>query len=461
MTRRQFAAAAGAAAAGLGSEAGAQRAARPNVLVFFTDQQRWDTCGCYGATPLKLTPNLDRMARRGTLVRNSFSCQPVCAPARGCFQTGLYATQHGVWRNGIALPARNRTLAHHFRDAGYHTGYIGKWHLGDTADKPVPREQQGGHEYWLGADAIELMSHPYDFRAYDRDGRLVHREGYRVDAQTDCILDFLREQAATPERPFYLFTSFLEPHHQNDEGHFVAPDGYADRYRENVWVPPDLRDAKGDWEQELPDYYGMVASLDENLGRVLAELKRLGMDRNTVVMFCSDHGCHFRTRNSEYKRSCHDDSLHVPTVFQGPGFDRRTVVNELVSIPDWTATLLDAAGIPAPAGAMGRSILPLVRREKVEWPREVFVQISESQVGRAIRTERWKYGVDAPGKKGWQDSSAERYVEQSLYDLRKDPAERHNLVGKPEYRAVADELMAALKRRMVAAGEAEPAIERV
>lgn len=459
MTRRQFAAGAGMAAAGLAPADHARLVTHPNVLVFFTDQQRWDTCGCYAATPLKLTPNLDRMARRGVLLRNSFTCQPVCGPARGCLQTGLYATQHGVWRNGLALPASRKTLAHHFRDAGYTTAYIGKWHLGGTGDKPVPRAQQGGYDYWLAADAIELMSHPYDFRAYDRDGKLIHRPGYRVDAQTDCVLDYLRDRARAPEQPFFLFASYLEPHHQNDMNHFVAPEGTADRYREKLWVPPDLRGLKGDWEQELPDYYGMVARLDENLGRVLAELKRLHMDRNTVVLFASDHGCHFRTRNSEYKRSCHEASIRVPTVFQGPGFDRRAVVESLVSIPDWTATLLDAAGIQVPAEMMGQSILPLLRGEAVDWPEEVFIQISESQVGRAIRTARWKYGVTAPNANGNVQAQADRYVEQYLYDLRHDPAEHHNLIGKAEYRTIADDLMATLKRRMIAAGEAEPQIE--
>src|SRR5882724_4025070 len=108
---------------------------RPNVIVFFTDQQRHDTTGVHGC-PLRLTPNFDRMATRGTHLVNNFTCQPVCAPARACLQTGLYATQTQVWANGMALPRHMRTLAHHFRAADYHTGYIGKWHL-------APREHRG------------------------------------------------------------------------------------------------------------------------------------------------------------------------------------------------------------------------------------------------------------------------------------------------------------------------------
>ncbi|MCE5217819.1 sulfatase-like hydrolase/transferase, partial [bacterium] len=109
--------------------------ASPNVLVFFTDQQRWDTCGCYGC-PMDLTPNLDAMARRGVLFQNAFTCQPVCAPARGSLQTGKHGTGHGVWRNGIALPQDQRTLGHCFTEAGYDVGYLGKWHLANTGADP-------------------------------------------------------------------------------------------------------------------------------------------------------------------------------------------------------------------------------------------------------------------------------------------------------------------------------------
>ena len=113
---------------------------RPNVIVFLTDQQRWDSTGVHG-NPLDLTPNFDRMARQGTDVHYSITCQPVCGPARSCLQTGLYATQTGCYRNGVPIPADQRTLGHYFRDAGYDTAYIGKWHLGiDEIPGPVAEE---------------------------------------------------------------------------------------------------------------------------------------------------------------------------------------------------------------------------------------------------------------------------------------------------------------------------------
>ena len=429
--------------------------------MFLTDQQRWDTCGCYRDSPLELTPNLDRMAAFGTLLKYSFTVQPVCAPARACLQTGLYATQHGVWRNGIALDPGRKTLAHHFNEAGYHTAYIGKWHLAATRGTPVPRERRGGYQEWLAADALELSSDPHDFRVFDAEDRLYQRTGYRVDAQTDCVIDFLNRRALLKSQPFFLFASYVEPHQQNAIKRFVAPDGYADRYRKNTYVPPDLAAApEGDWPRELPDYYGMCASLDENLGRVLDTLKRLGLEDDTVVFFASDHGCHFRTRNREYKRSCHEASIRVPSVLQGPGFQGGHVVEELVGIPDWTATLLDAAGLDVPTEIVGRSVLPLVRGETAGWPKEVFIQISESQVGRALRTKQWKYGVNAPGRDGQQEPESPMYVEEHLYDLESDPWELNNLAGRLDHSVIAAELAAALKRRMIAAGEPEPDIKR-
>jgi len=191
---------------------------------------------------------------------------------------------------------------------------------------------------------------------------------------------------------------------------------------------------------------------------VLEALEATGLDETTIVLFCSDHGSHFRTRNGEYKRSCHENSIRVPTVFQGPGFDRSAVVDDLVGLLDWPATLLDAAGLSVGAEMQGRSIVPLLAGRAVGWPQEVFIQISESQVGRGLRTKRWKYGVTAPGKNGGEVPSSDVYVEQYLYDLQNDPHERENLAGVVGTRTASDELAATLKRRMAEAGEAVPEI---
>ena len=428
-----------------------------NVVVFFTDQQRWDTTGVHG-NPLDLTPNFDRMARQGTHLAQSFTCQPVCGPARSCLQTGRYATATGCFRNGIGLPPDAKTLADHFNAAGYETGYIGKWHLARSGEAgPVPPEERGGYGYWLAANALEMTSDAYDTVVYDNNSRPVKLPGYRVDALTDAAVRFID---ARRYRPFFLFLSFLEPHHQNHRDDYPAPDGFAERYA-GRWVPPDLAALGGSAHQHLAGYFGMVKRLDEALGRLRDALQSLGLADDTIILFTSDHGCHFKTRNAEYKRSCHDASIRVPTALCGPGFDGGGQVRELVSLIDLPPTLLDAAGIPIPPEMQGRSLLSLLRRQAGEWPDEMFVQISESQVGRAVRTRRWKYGVDAPDKSGWRDSGSGRYVEQYLYDLLADPYELTNLVEQESHAEVRAVLRERLVRRMLEAGEPSPVIEPV
>lgn len=426
---------------------------RPNVIIFFTDQQRWDTSGLHG-NPLDLTPHFDRMARAGTHLPYCFTCQPVCAPARSCLQTGQYATTTGVFRNGIGLRADAVTLANCFGAAGYRTGYIGKWHLSPGGPGAVPPGERGGYADWLAANTLELTSDAYHTTLYDGEGRAVALPGYRVDALTDAAIRYVD---AHRHDPFLLMTSYLEPHHQNHLDDYPPPDGYRERYA-GRWVPPDLAALGGSTPQHLGGYYGMVKRLDEALGRVLDALKSLDLDRRTIVLFSSDHGCHFKTRNAEYKRSCHESSIHVPCALQGPGLDGGGQVRELVSLVDLAPTLLDAADLPVPATMQGRSFLPLLRRQRTDWPEEVFVQISEAQVGRAVRTRRWKYGVDAPDGHPGRDVGAGRYVEQYLYDLEADPYELTNLIGLESHREAADVLRTRLLRRMVAAGEPAPEI---
>ncbi len=426
---------------------------QPNVIVFFTDQQRWDTTGIHG-NPLGLTPNFDHMAQAGTHLYNTFTCQPVCAPARASLQTGRYATQHGVWRNGLTLNPELPTLAKCFREAGYQTGYIGKWHLVAEDAGPVPERLRGGYEYWLASNVLEFTSTPYNTIVYDSTNCPVRLPGYRVDALTDAAIRYIHTHQADP---FFLFLSFLEPHHQNQVDDYIAPDGYRERYA-GAWMPPDLAALGGSAHQHLPGYYGMVKRLDEALGRLRDALKSLKLLENTIVLFTSDHGSHFKTRNDEYKRSGHEASIRVPAALVGPGFDGGGRVQKLVSLVDLPPTLLEAAGLPLPEGVQGRSLLPLVRHEPVDWPDEVFIQVSESQVGRAVRTWRWKYGVVAQEKHGWLDMDSDTYNEDYLYDLHNDPYELTNLIGLYSHQQVTEVMRERLLRRMQEAGEAAPQI---
>jgi arylsulfatase A-like enzyme len=203
----------------------------------------------------------------------------------------------------------------------------------------------------------------------------------------------------------------------------------------------------------------MVKRLDEALGRLLDALKSLDLTDNTIILFTSDHGCHFKTRNDEYKRSAHDSSIRVPAAVQGPGFNSGGQIRELISLIDIPPTLLDAAGLPVPKEMQGRSIMSLVKRQNTDWQEEVFIQISETQVGRAIRTQRWKYSVVAPNKHGWNDACSDHYVEEFLYDLQADPYELTNLIGLESHQRVSAVLRERLIRRMAEAGEEAPVIQ--
>lgn len=422
-----------------------KRSSQPNVIVFFTDQQRWDTTGVHG-NPLGLTPNFDRIAARGTHLYNSFTCQPVCGPARSVFQTGLYPTTTGCYRNKKPLPEGTKTLAHYFREAGYKTGYIGKWHLAD--ENPVTERGRGGYEYWLAANALEMTSDSYNAVVFNNDNERVKLPGYRVDALTDAAIRFIdREQ----DQPFFLFLSFLEPHHQNHRDDYPSPDVYQESFT-GRWTPPDLAALGGTSAQHLGGYYGMVKRLDEALGRLLDTVKSLDIADDTIILFATDHGCHFKTRNSEYKRSCHESSIRIPTAIIGPGFNSRGQIRELVSLIDLPPTLLDAAGIPVPADMQGRSILPLLNRDTSDWPDDVYVQISEAQIGRAVRTSRWKYSVSSLDPKT-DSASSDTYREEFLYDLQADPYELTNLIGFESHRNVTEALRERLLKRMVEVGE--------
>ena len=431
-----------------------------NIIFYFTDQQRWDTCGCFGQ-PLDITPNLDALAREGVKFDNAFSPQPVCGPCRALFQTGKYPTETGCFRNNIMLPAGVKTLGQYIEEAGYETAYIGKWHLASDGEleKPptidhtvtaVPRELRGGYTgFWRAADVLEFTSHGYDGFVFDEHDQRVDFKGYRADCINDMALEFL--DGYTGEKPFFMTISQIEPHHQNDRKHYEGPEGSKERFK-NFILPEDLKALGGNAAEEYPDYLGQCASLDENLGRLVAKLKEKGLYENTVILFASDHGSHFLTRNrddhlngyDDYKRSCHDACLHVPLVIAGGPYRGGRAVEELVSTASLPKTILALAGVDVGDAMIGENLLDVVEKKEDNRPNEVFAQISESRVGRCIRTARYTYAVYAPGVNGGAAAASGRYADDFLYDMEKDPHQLNNVVASPAYVQVKEELRARL-----------------
>lgn len=301
----------------------------------------------------------------------------------------------------------------------------------------VPKEFRCGYEHWLASNMLEFTSEAYATTLYDEDNNPVNLPGYRADACTDAAIRYVAEQHALQQaaaaaggvaKPFFLFISFIEPHHQNRTDDYPSPTGYQEVAQRNLWMPPDLAELEGTANQQLAGYYGMVKRLDECLGRLQDALHSLdGMQQNTILIQTCDHGCHFKTRNGEYKRSCHESSIRIPTAICGGAFEGGGRLSHPITLLDFAPSLLDACSIPVPEAMEGRSILPLMAPRRhgdapPDWPTEALVQISEAQIGRAVRTHRWKYGIDAPAsmREHYLEPTgigSMRYEEQYLYDL--------------------------------------------
>lgn len=251
--------AAGAEAATLGNAARQSSASqrKPNIVLYISDQFRWDMVSAYGLNPMQLTPNLDAMARRGTLFRSHITNQPVCAPSRAGLFTGQYQNKHGVWRNGPGLAPDATTLATELRKAGYTANYIGKWHLaprvpGKEANtdrgRVAPAERGGFLDFWEGSNELEWTSHPYEGEIYDGAGKAIpFADVYRADFITQRAQQFLNNVHG----PFLLVISQLEVHQQNDCNCFVAPKEYAGKYT-NPFVPGDLKALPGTGRNNFP-----------------------------------------------------------------------------------------------------------------------------------------------------------------------------------------------------------------
>ncbi len=448
---------------------------RPNIIFYFTDQQRWDTIGCYGQK-LDVTPNLDRLAGDGVVFEEAYTAQPVCGPCRALFQTGKYPLELGCYKNNIALPPEVKTVADYLEESGYETAYGGIWLLASVGNRygeekddykteAVPLNRRGGYRgFWRASDVLEFTSHGYGGYVFDENGNRHDFTGYRADCITDYALEFL--DGYDGKKPFFMTISQIEPHHQNDHDRYEGPNGSKERFRE-FELPPDLKLPGSNAAEEYPDYLGCCRSLDENLGRLVEKLREKGLYENTVIVFASDHGYHFKKRNrdehlngyDDYKRSCHSGCLHVPLVIAGPGWRGRRRIKNLVSTASLPKTWLAMAGIDVGDGMIGEDLRNVADGRTAGRREEIYAQISESRVGRCIRTPEYLYAVYAPGMDGREAGRSDVYRDDFLYDLRKDPYELVNVVHEEEYRAVRDEMAERLLALMEEAGESGARIQ--
>lgn len=445
---------------------------RPNIVVFFSDQQRYDSLGCNGQA-LDVTPNLDALAKIGVNFSKAYTVQPVCGPARAMLQTGQYPTELGCFKNGISLPKDRRTVAVRLREAGYRVGYVGKWHLAsdhggfNCETGPIPLERRGGYnDYWMASDILEFTSHGYGGYVHDYYGNKVEFSGYRPDCVTDYALNYLQQRSPDEAEPFFLFISPIEPHHQNDHDQFEGPRGSKERFAAYD-KPDDLNPGEGDWEKQYPDYLGCCNALDRNVGRVLQVLKDRGLFDNTIFIYTSDHGCHFKTKIQDvvpggfddYKRNCYENTIHIPMLISGPGFSGGRTEDSLVSLLDIPKTIVTLAQGDA-SGMRGDSLQWLVSdRSMRERKKDVYIQISESFLGRALRTEQYTYCVYDPDKDPNKESQSNTYRERFLFDNYEDPAQKVNLIQDPDYAELRKRLRARLAVLAEEAGDGKVSIK--
>ena len=325
---------------------------RPNVLWIFGDQHRAQATG-YRGDPNVATPNLDNLGRQGGRFDCAVAGAPWCTPFRGALLSGRYPHQTGVVANGIRLPPELPTVATAFNDAGYHTAYVGKWHLDGTKnpDHYVPPERRGGFRYWVGNEASNNQHEHYVYgTGRERPWRL---RAYVTDAFSDLLIDHLRDHVADggeEYRPFFAALSVQPPHGPN-----VTPTNppYAARnltpaqvqLRRNVPAVPWIEEKA---RNELAGYYGQIENLDYNVGRIRQALIDLGVDRDTYLVFFSDHGEMGGSHGQFDKRAPYEESIRVPfIVHRGGGCEMRTAVSDsLINHVDIAPTTGDHFPLP-------------------------------------------------------------------------------------------------------------------
>jgi arylsulfatase A-like enzyme len=348
---------------------------RPNVVVVFSDQHRGQAMGCAG-NPDAVTPAMDRLADEGTRFANATANAPVCVPSRAALLTGQYPWTNGIDR-GLPLSTDVTSVAEVFRDAGYRTGYVGKWHLDDgsrdSVTPPGPR-RQGFDDFW----AAYNCNHEYLDAAYyrDDDPEPVPIDGYEPVTQTDLALEFLRRD---DERPACLFLAYGPPH----DPYPRLPAAYADRYDpDDLTLRPNvestspghtiaanlargvntrdiLQEPDRDVEPMTPpevyaNYYAHVTAVDEQLGRLLDDLDDRGVADETVVAYTADHGDMLWSHGRVEKSVPYAEAASVPFLLRYPGrVPEGRVSDALLSTVDVAPTLLSLAGLDVPAAMQG------------------------------------------------------------------------------------------------------------
>ena len=407
----------------------AQGALRPNFLFILIDDLRFDALGCVGH-PFVKTPNIDRIAREGATFTNAFVTTPLCSPSRASYLTGRYVRSHKVLGNGdnAALSHQLITWPRLLHDAGYETGYAGKWHMG-TDDSPRP-----GFDRWVSFRGQGV----YDDPALNVDGQRIVAKGYMTDLLTEYTVEFLKKPRTKP------FVAYLA--HKAVHGPFIPAARHKTLFasetiarsantRDNLDGKPALQrkvdgapavsaDAVGSNDELIRNQLRCLTAIDEGIGRILKTLEETGQLDNTLVVFTSDNGYFWGEHHLGDKRWAYEESLRIPMFMRYPKrIKAGSKIGQMVLNVDMAPTMLELGGVSAPAEVQGRSITALFKGPVKNWRTSFLSEYFEEPQQRrtpswqAVRNPQWKY-IHYTELEGMDE----------LYDLKKDAGEMKNLI---------------------------------
>ena len=366
---------------------------QPNILFILPDMWRGQALGCMGNPDVR-TPNVDRLASEGILFRHTFANTPVCCPARADILTGMYTNKNGMVANDLRLRESEVTLSELLSKAGYRTGYIGKWHLDGGIRLPgfiPPGPRRHGFQFW----AANECSHTHFNTQYFRDTDVpIPIKKFEAEAWIDIAIQFLRDSPRN--RPFFLMVATGPPHEP-----YGAPEKYMKMYDpERLTMRPNwVEGARKGWEdgaerKDVAAYYGAITAIDDQIGRLMQTLKELDLEKDTIIVFTSDHGNLLGSHGMTGKRAPWEESIQIPGILRYPRKVKAGRQTEaFLTHVDMAPTLLALCGVQFPADMQGSNLSGVVLGEKERGPDSAFFQIFGPWAGgdiaggwRGIRT---------------------------------------------------------------------------
>ncbi len=384
---------------------------KPNIIFIMADDLGYGDLGCYGQKVIQ-TPNLDQMASEGMRFTDCYAGSTVCAPSRCCLMTG-YHTGHAIIRGngGIPLLPENVTVAEILKNAGYTTGIIGKWGLGEAESTGIPNRQ--GFDYWFGY-LNQRRAHNYwpDYVWKNEERFFFKRWTYTHDAFTKEAVNFIEENQ---NNPFFLYLPYTIPHAFNEGGN------------QGMQVPNDAPYSKEPWPQQSKNHAAMITRMDKDIGKIFELLNKLNLDENTIVFFTSDNGPHreggadphFFDSNGlmrGIKRDLYEGGICVPMIVRWPGRIKANTVNDHPwAFWDFLPTAAELAGTQSPVDIDGISVLPTLLGKTQKGHDYFYWEFHERGFHQAVRMGEWK------GVRNQLDHPIE------LYNLKKDRSETKNI----------------------------------